>query len=182
MITLPNLNLTDKLNALVTAHEDTVFYVRKYVFGQANELTYEIIITQQLTPLTMAQMALAGLDKVKTRTTPTLSVCRKLIDKMFTVAMTADLSTNLKLDLHVYTDWAPGITLADRAVHSNMLVSVAKSVALAPLLTPQATELVQLADAFADAFIAADYTDRDVTVLHDYLQLRNENVKWRTSA
>lgn len=177
-------NLTDDIRALMNDYPDTAFNVRRYMLNTVNDYTYELTVTQQLTPTTMAQLTLAGFDLTECGVT-TLSVCRKLIDRRFSVIVT-EVFMHLKRDVSVYIGWAPDEPLADHMyrLRQNWLyqtITPDQTTAIAPLLTPQATFMAKLVDTFSEAFANTNYTDHDMTALHDYLQLRSENIKWKVS-
>ena len=177
MVTHP-LTLTDRLHAVIDNHPDTRLQLRRFILSSVNMPTSEATATELLSPTTRAQLVLAGVD---VDDGVTLSVCRKLIDQRFTVAMTTQPSAQFMRDLHVYHDWTPTDPLADCAVGNGGHLDRAAAAAVAPLLVAQATALAHTVDDFADAVNAADYDVFAMDALYNYLQLRTEYMTWGVS-
>lgn len=177
MVTHP-LTLTDRLHAAVDSHPDTRLQLRRFILSSVNVPTAEATATQLLSSTTRAQLVLAGVD---VDDGVTLSVCRKLINQRFTVAMTTQASTPFMRDLHVYHDWTPTDPLADCAVGNGGHLDRVAAAAVAPLLVTQATALAHIVDEFADAVNAADYDVFAMDALYNYLQLRAEHMTLEVS-
>ena len=158
---------------VIDSHPDTRLQLRRFIFSSVNVPTSEAMATQLLSPMTLAQLVLAGVD---VDNGGTLIACRKLVGQQFTVSL------NSRRTLYAYHDWTPTAPLADCAVGNDWSLDRAAAAAVAPLLIAQATALAHTVDEFADAVNAADYDVFAMDALYNYLQLRAERMTWEVSS
>lgn len=168
------LTLTDRLQTVIDSHPDTRLQLRRFIFSSVNVPTSEAMGTQLLSPMTRAQLVLAGVNVDD----GTLIVCRKLVGQQFTVS----LNSRHTMHVYAYHDWTPTAPLSDCAVGNDWSLYRAAAAAVAPLLVAQATALAYTVAEFADAVNAADYDVFAMDALYNYLQLRAKRMTWEVSS